>query len=109
MPKCCGIGMKKCCSMVSNEGDYCDSCKIKKLKEEIKTLKQENTSLRECVDSVLIRLSDYDGYKGHAKGLESLIDCAMKTLESNFPERVVNYKEEEVCPLCFYKWQDREE
>ena len=56
--------------------------------------------MRECISSVLIRLADYDGYKGNAPGLEGTIDCAMETLSSGYPERLQNWEGREVCPLC---------
>lgn len=61
--------------------------------------------MRECIESVLVRLVDHDGYKS-AKNLKSLIDGAMKTLESGYPEKLVDYKEREVCPLCFHRFKE---
>jgi len=69
--------------------------------EKIKQLEKENASMRECISSVLMRLADYDGYKGNAPGLEGLIDGAMETLSSGYPERLFNWEDREVCPLCF--------
>jgi len=72
------------------------------MKSKIKELEKENASIRECIDSVLVRLSDYDGYN-HSEDLKKLIDNAVSTLASGYPERIVDYKSREVCPLCFHK------
>ena len=39
------------------------------MEDRIKELEKENASMRECISSVLMRLADYDGYKGNAPGL----------------------------------------
>ncbi len=67
---------------------------------EIEKIEQENVSLRECISSVFVRLIDYDGYEGNAEGLKSLIDDVVSTLKTGYPERLVDYKDREVCPLC---------
>ena len=69
------------------------------MKNKIKELEKENASMRECIDSVLTRLVDYDGYN-EAEDLKRLIDGTSETLSSGYPERLVDYKDREVCPLC---------
>ena len=63
-------------------------------------IEQENVALRECINSVLITLADYDGYRS-ADGLMKLIDEVVETLKSGYPSGVVDYYNREVCPLCF--------
>ena len=75
------------------------------MSDKIKMLEKENASMRECISSVLMRLADYDGYKGHAPGLEQLIDGAMETLSSGYPERIADYEGRECCPLCFQRFK----
>jgi len=77
-------------------------------KEYINILEQENSSLRECIGSVLVRLADYDGYN-NVKGLKYLIDGVVETLHSGYPERIVDYKEREVCPLCYKVLKNKDE
>jgi len=67
----------------------------------IEILEQENASLRECISDVLMTLVDYDGYENDIKGLKHIIDETVETLKSGYPGRIVDYKEREVCPLCF--------
>jgi len=67
---------------------------------EIEILEKENAALRGCIGDVLVRIADYDGYNT-VKGLKHLIDIVKEDLKSGWPERVMNYEEREVCPLCF--------
>ena len=59
--------------------------------DEIKELEKENVALRGCIDSALMTLADYDGYR-EADDLMKLIDGVVETLKSKCPERILDYK-----------------
>lgn len=62
MPKCFGIGIKECYSMVSKDGDLCRGCQRKKLQAENTDLKRElsasNNWLKRLLKSCVILLDD---------------------------------------------------
>ena len=67
-----------------------------------KELERENASLKGCIDSVLVRLSDYDGCHT-SEDLKRLIDNTASTLISGYPERLFDWKGRAICPLCHQK------
>jgi len=68
----------------------------------IKEIEKENVALRGCVDSALMTLADYDGCR-EAEDLMELIDDVVGTLQSGYPDRMVDFKGRETCPLCFQR------
>ncbi len=70
--------------------------------DKIKEIEKENVALRGCIDSALMTLADYDGYR-EAEDLMRLIDDVVGTLRSGYPDRMVDFEGKESCPLCFQR------
>ena len=66
----------------------------------IEEIEKENVALRGCIDSALMTMADYDGYRT-AEDLMHLIDDVAETLRSGYPDSIVDFEERKVCPLCF--------
>ena len=74
-------------------------------KKRMEEIEQENAALRGCIGDVLVRALDYDGYNS-VKGLKHLIDIMVEDLKSGYPERLVDYEQREVCPLCLRRKEE---
>ncbi len=73
----------------------------------IEEIEKENVALRGCIDSALMTLADYDGYR-EAEGLMGLIDDVVETLQSGCSNRIVDFESRKVCPLCFQRLKKEE-
>ena len=68
----------------------------------IAELEHDNAAMRGCIEDVITRVADYDGYR-EAKDLMKLIDGVVITLLSGYPERLIDFMGRDSCPLCHGK------